>query len=90
MQSHNQAHASNTLTVRMIDRWRSIDEATATEYAYACYSAMRLVCIVKQTTATTGGDVWRLQSNAFQEFNDCSVSVSVNLRRLFSSFDHGE
>ena len=40
--------------------------------------------------ASKHGDVWRLQSNTFQEFNDCSVSVSVDLRRLFSSFDHGE
>jgi hypothetical protein len=50
---------------------------------------MRLVSIVKQLQLAES-DVWRLQSNAFQEFNDCSVSVSLDLRRLFSSFDHGE
>ena len=42
------------------------------------------------TIASKDYDVWRLQSNTFQKFNDCSVSVSVDLRRLFSSFDHGE
>ena len=74
-----------------------IDQSMADRSTKQLYSATHVQCGTHDasrlhgqiTIASKDSDVWRLQSNTFQEFNDCSVSVSVDLRRLFSSFDHG-
>lgn len=78
------AHSILSRGTYILDAQPSIDRAIVLSRILAPRLRNRI------TIASRDGDVWRLQSNTFQEFNDCSVSVSVNLRRLFSSFDHGE